>query len=536
MITPLTLLASLPCRVLPVAAAMIFFSVTSYSQVPIFNNNITAAATVYIDFDGQVVKGSAWNWDGPINAEHCGLQTADMIEIINRVAEDFHIFNLNVTTDEAVYLKAPIGKRIRLIVTPTHEWYGHAGGVAFVNSFTWGDDTPAWVFTVLLDNNAKYIAEAVSHEVGHTLGLQHQSTYNRDCDLVSEYAEGKGDGETGWAPIMGVSYYRNYTTWTYGTSIEGCKVFQNDIGIISQGDNNVGLRNDDFGNTRTTASRLPVVESAFSTGGIINDAADKDFFKIQLARRSRLFVSANPVASGDNSSGSNIDVLLTLSRLNGEPIISANPKLSLSASLDTVLNAGTYYLSADGINNQNVSDYGSVGGYVLSGTVTPVPSSSPVVLLSGSIRQNMHLLKWDALDRASLVKTYLEQSFDGVRYLPITTVPLEANYFSQEPLVSGKVHYRLRMILADESVYFSDAVILSSNTLSVLNTFVRDQVQVNSPGDYQYQLYDELGRLYQQGRVVKGLNTLPVNVSRSGLVLLKLWSKHEQITFKLIKQ
>jgi hypothetical protein len=229
-------------------------------------------------------------------------------------------------------------------------------------------------------------------------------------------------------------------------------------------------------------------------------------------------------------------VLLSLSRLNGEPIISANPKLSLSASLDTVLNAGTYYLSADGINNQNVSDYGSVGGYVLSGTVTPVPSSSPVVLLSGSIRQNMHLLKWDALDRASLVKTYLEQSFDGVRYLPITTVPLEANYFSQEPLVSGKVHYRLRMILADESVYFSDAVILSSNTLSVLNTFVRDQVQVNSPGNYQYQLYDELGRLYQQGRVVKGLNTLPVNVSRSGLVLLKLWSKHEQITFKLIKQ
>jgi hypothetical protein len=75
--------------------------------------------------------------------------------------------------------------------------------VSYVGSFTWGDDTPGWVFSGLLNNNIKYIAEAVSHEAGHTLGLQHQSNYDAECTKTSEYGQGQGTGEISWAPIMG---------------------------------------------------------------------------------------------------------------------------------------------------------------------------------------------------------------------------------------------------------------------------------------------------------------------------------------------
>jgi hypothetical protein len=50
--------------------------------------------------------------------------------------------------------------------------------------------------------------------------LQHQSSYSKNCDLIHEYAEGKDAGETGWAPIMGVGYYK---TLHYGLSVQVSK-------------------------------------------------------------------------------------------------------------------------------------------------------------------------------------------------------------------------------------------------------------------------------------------------------------------------
>jgi serralysin len=46
----------------------------------------------------------------------------------------------------------------------------------------------------------KYTAEAISHEVGHTLGLSHDGRITPS----EGYYAGHGSGDTGWAPIMGV--------------------------------------------------------------------------------------------------------------------------------------------------------------------------------------------------------------------------------------------------------------------------------------------------------------------------------------------
>src|SRR6478672_358995 len=92
-------------------------------QIPLFNSNSAASATVYLDFDGQTVKGTGWNWDGPIYAKASGLSSRFITEIFNRSSEDFRIFNLNITTDSNVFKKAPTNKRMRVIITPSSKWY-----------------------------------------------------------------------------------------------------------------------------------------------------------------------------------------------------------------------------------------------------------------------------------------------------------------------------------------------------------------------------------------------------------------------------
>ncbi len=88
------------------------------------------------------------------------------------------------------------------------DWYSAtcgAGGVAYLNSFSWGTDEPTFVFPAQLGNGfPKYVWEAVSHEVGHTVGLSHDGT------ATTGYYSGHGD----WAPIMGVGYYEPITQFS----------------------------------------------------------------------------------------------------------------------------------------------------------------------------------------------------------------------------------------------------------------------------------------------------------------------------------
>ena len=151
------------------------------AQVPALSSYPSASAVLFLDFDGHTVSGTSWNYAGPIVCAPAALDNTKINTIFNRVAEDYRPFNINITTDSTKYLAAPINKRMRVILTPTYEWYGASGGVAFVTSFIWGDDSPCFVFTGLLGNNVKNIAVAASHEAGHTMGLYHQSSYDGNC-------------------------------------------------------------------------------------------------------------------------------------------------------------------------------------------------------------------------------------------------------------------------------------------------------------------------------------------------------------------
>jgi len=309
---------------------------------------------ILLDFNGHVVSGTSWNYNGDIVCSSANLLAADQASILQRVSIDYSPFNVTVTTDENLYNSAPVAKRTRVIITESWEWYGQTGGVAFIGSFSWGNNTPSFVFSSLLTYGVKKIAEAASHEAGHTLGLYHISLYDANCTKLSEYYSGHGAGETGWAPIMGVGYYQNLTLWHKGASTNGCTNIQDDAAIITS---MVGTKTDDYPNTITNAPTL-----TSSLNGIINSNADVDYFKISITSVKN--ISLTPANAGTGNLGGNVDLVLNVYSSTGALINSYDNTSALNAV--TTLNAGTYYLSASTVANLYTSNYGMLGNYTIN--------------------------------------------------------------------------------------------------------------------------------------------------------------------------
>ena len=155
-----------------------------------------------LDVDGHLVTGTSWNYNGDFYAEPSGLNNEEVQIVLNGVRAAFDTFNVLVTTDESIYEAAHPSNRQREIITPTYQWFGAAGGVAFVGSFgvtVGGVNQPCFVFSSLLNYSTHNIIFAGGHELGHTLGLFHAVDY---C--------GQGYGLGPW--FMG----GNYQSLSYG--------------------------------------------------------------------------------------------------------------------------------------------------------------------------------------------------------------------------------------------------------------------------------------------------------------------------------
>ena len=93
------------------------------SQVTDLNSYPSASSVIFLDFNGHAVSGTMWNTNGAFTCNPAGLSDAAITEVFNRVAEDYRPFNINVTTNETKYNSAPANRRMRVVITTSHEWY-----------------------------------------------------------------------------------------------------------------------------------------------------------------------------------------------------------------------------------------------------------------------------------------------------------------------------------------------------------------------------------------------------------------------------
>ncbi|RMF27361.1 MAG: hypothetical protein D6756_02035, partial [Cyanobacteria bacterium J083] len=355
---------------------------TASLAVPQLSSNPNATAKIFLDFDGSTISGTRWNsrfndnldivtpaYSNDSNTtEFSSTEIKNITEIWQRVAEDFAPFNVDVTTIDPNNFNANQG--LRVVIGGSNSWYSSgAGGVAYVGSWRWSGDTPVFVFENNLNNgNPKLIAEATSHEIGHALGLYHQARYDANGNQTQSYHT----GDNGWAPLMGVGYYQDLTTWSNGKN--SYSMVQDDMSIIASASNGFGYRVDDYGNNQADA--YVISSNNFNIEGLIQHHTDDiDVFKLTTAGGQASF----QVDVADI--GANLDAILELWHENQQLAIS-NPqrdssnKLILNAQLDTFLNAGTYYLHV-----KSNGEYGRVGTYTLSGNIDEPEVITPQIVI-----------------------------------------------------------------------------------------------------------------------------------------------------------
>ncbi|HTM91675.1 MAG TPA: T9SS type A sorting domain-containing protein [Flavisolibacter sp.] len=515
----------------------LLLSVCSYSQIPIYNSYPSAPATVYLDFDGQYLEGTSWNYIGPLSLGPSNMTNEQITEIFNRVAEDYRPFKINVTTDSTKYWSAPVLKRMRVVFTVTSSWYGAAGGVSYINSFSWGDNTPCFVFTALLNYRTKYVAEAASHEIGHTLGLNHQSSYDASCNMTAEYNQGIGSGEIAWAPIMGVGYYRNLTLWHYGSNPWGCSSYQDDLSIITR---TIGFRDDDYsGNISGNMPQSNFVNNRFTINGIIETVTDKDVFKFTMPTQGLFRLDANPYSVGSGDNGSNLDVQLELLGGNKNVLNTYNPDLTLSATIDTMLNAGTYYLRVQGSGNIYAPDYASLGSYTLSAAYLP-STVLPLhrLQLSGDNDKGKHRLSWIIEADEKVAQQTLEVSADAKTFHPVGVFNTTERNYTYVPGNRGTLYYRLNVSFDNNKEYYSNIITIKDITSRPMlrNTTVHHSIEVNTPSKFSYAVVDYSGRTVAKGNLVQGLNSISTDNLSNGMYVIQFSNGQEQYAEKFMKQ
>lgn len=357
------------------------------SETFLLNSKPNSPRTIYLDFNGHTATGTAWNSSyavDPINAVPFdtdgvpGSYNTTELQIIQgiwkRVSEDYAAFDVNVTTQEPSPDKltrsgsADTSFGMRAVITKnwtksTTKGDCGCGGFAYVGVFSSTNESykPAYVFYDNLGSNEKYVAEAVSHEVGHTLGLSHDGTSS------TAYYQGHGTGETGWGPIMGVGYYKNLVQWSKGEYANANNT-QDDYLLMQN--NGVVFDADDYGNTVSAAATLaPQVVNGLNNltvRGVLQGPNDVDLFKLD-AGAGPLNVNATPFAVAPNA-----DLLISLLDASGNVLMQSNAFTTLGTSLGfSIPSNGTYYVAIEGTGKPDpyvdgYTKYGSIGHYSLA--------------------------------------------------------------------------------------------------------------------------------------------------------------------------
>ncbi|RTR39133.1 PKD domain-containing protein [Shewanella canadensis] len=356
-------------------------TVLSESQTFMLHSRPGASRVIHLDFDGHITEGRQWNTSyntgtivsPPYNREGSSdsftQNELDYIYLMwKQVAEDYAPFDVDITTQEPPQSTITRSDSndpyygTRVVMTQDNFANCGCGGFAYVGVFDYYGDRykPAFVF----NTSVVGAGEAISHEAGHNLGLSHDGQNGG-----SSYYQGHGSGATGWAPIMGVGYYRSLVQWSKGEYPQANQ-FQDDIQVIQ----NYGapLMLDDHGDSIANATALiesPNGDTTILEGsGLIRRRDDMDMFSFTAGAGSfTLNISPSAVSP-------NLDILAQLYNSSGTLIASNNPSSSLPAAISgSFANGGEYYLKVDGIGKGDLStgysDYGSLGWYSINGSV-----------------------------------------------------------------------------------------------------------------------------------------------------------------------
>jgi hypothetical protein len=348
-------------------------------QTFLLHSNPGATKRIYLDFNGHYGLEPKAAYYEPFNFEGSGTTFSNAERTVIQQAwqsasEDFLPFNVDVTTEDPgveALRKTGGGDTewgIRAVVSASNWDYSWG----YIGSFNWDTDYECQIYPG--DNSWIWIADSISHEVGHSLGLDEDGQKPGD----GTYYEGHGSGATYWSPIMGwtkMTVPYGVSQWSKG-EYKNATNKEDDLAIITT-QNGFGYRPDDHGSTRGSAT---AITPGVLAKGIIERNTDIDYFSFALPG-GRVTIAITP----DNLAA-DLDLLALLLSSDGTVLYTSNPLDALNAWFDVTLPAGNYYLSIDGTGlgdpaTNGYSDYSSLGYY--SVLVVPEPATMLLLIAGG---------------------------------------------------------------------------------------------------------------------------------------------------------
>ncbi len=313
---------------------------------------------VLLDFDGAVVRPGNGNAQGgdvrsPLvnSTRFCNAPnlTAEQKNIIiELVKDDFSPFEIQFTTEQAVYDAYSIANKQVCIITTSPSVLGFSSGISGVAPFAGLsfrlNNNPCFVFASVFGNFLSETAFTISHEVAHTIGLGHQSLYNQNCNFSFEYHPGFGSGPLSFVPIMGNSFGKRIMNWfAQPCLVPGYGISQNDFEFLN---NQVELKEDDFPNQPGVGT----IVSESEITGVLEQAGDVDFIRIN-------FRNPGPVTI----TSENIDIRASLFSPSGQLIAEYENPDDIYVTIPSV--NGLKYLKIEAASNTNMSSQFMTGQY-----------------------------------------------------------------------------------------------------------------------------------------------------------------------------
>lgn len=330
--------------------------------------------TIFLDFDGADLTHTHWDtWEG-VKGTYGGWDPAgngttftdDELLLVQQVwatvAEDYAPYDVNVTTQDpgraALARSGPTDDvyGARVLFSDSDTLFQKVGGgstvgVAYLGIF---DEVignapvaPALVLTSRLPADPALVGDVASHEVGHTLDLDHVDGLPGTPPTTDLYG-----------PIMqGYITHAAVTQWTAPDTTQ-----------IPRG--GLALREDEAGGTRDTAVPLP----APAIDGVVSSATDEDWWTLTHCTDMTATVTPAPYSP-------NLDVVLRLVDAQGTTVTTDAPATTVTNGVVSGLGArisrtltGVHHLvvtgGGDGVGGTTV-DYdatGSLGAYTLEVT------------------------------------------------------------------------------------------------------------------------------------------------------------------------
>ena len=334
---------------------------TLANGLPVLNSYPTAPAMIFLDYDGDVGRGSSeFDLDGTPGV----FTTAEQEQIAEHwrgMAAIFSMFNVGVTTVQPNTLTIPTAW---LVITND---MNTQGGVNSVNSFP--DNAPSGVA------GSDFWAYGFAHEVAHGFGSWHQSTYDTLGNKTAEYGPGNAPDPL-HGGIMGGGYgVINKWSLAHGSRDPGSgqtdvKTIQDDMARIAADLNAVdgsgdGYRPDDQLGTSIAAATAMTIINSTTQGkvGIIERLTDQDWHSFTSTGGTYKFLVGR-----DNPSP--VDVKVSIFDSAGMLIatVDGDPRQSIAAGSSTYrslvndahltmkLAPGTYYAKVE--SHGNYSDQG----------------------------------------------------------------------------------------------------------------------------------------------------------------------------------